>query len=61
VAPAPAVPEITTFCPARDGLGEAEMVRPETTHGAVGQQALPEEAGQHVVVQHCVVAQQGVV
>ena len=39
-------PEITTFCPAREGLGEAAMVRLPGPHGV---------DVQHVVVQHAVV------
>lgn len=56
-APEAAVPEITTFWPARDGLGDAVMVGPET-HGGDAQQ-VPDVAGcgQHVVVQQGVVPQ----
>jgi hypothetical protein len=55
-APDAAVPEITTFWPARDGLGEAVMVGPET-HGTVQQAPEVTGCGQHVVVQHGVVPQ----
>jgi hypothetical protein len=48
VAPEVAVPEITTFCPALDGLGEAVMVRAAVGQG-VGEQHVVPVDGQHVV------------
>ena len=58
------MPEITTFWPAREGFGDAVIVRPDGPHGA-GAQQTPDVAGwgqhvvvQHVVVQHVVVPQQ---
>ncbi len=53
-------PEITTFCPAFEGLGEAAIVKLPDGHG-VGVQQVP-ELGQHVVpVQQVVLVQHGVV
>ena len=46
-----AAPEITTFCPALDGSGEAAMVRLPGPHGDGVQQVLDAVAGQHVVPQ----------
>jgi hypothetical protein len=46
---------MTTFRAARDGFGELAMVRLPGPHGAVQQLGEP-EAGQHVLVQHGVVA-----